>query len=459
MRFLSSMVLAMILIMAVCMAAVSANAATTKAVSVSRTHTLFLMDDGTVWGIGDASRGELGSNVSINSSDPLSYIILTPLKVEDISGVIQIAAGDEFSMALKDDGTVWTWGNNYDGKLGLGDCSDSKTPARVPGLNNVTAIDAYYENAMALCDDGSVWMWGSNLYSQIPNFTEKVCKTPYRIQGIPRVKAIAIGLLLDDNGTIWEMKNSGVYRVGDGSLTGVKAIDAGNNHKLALKEDGTVWAWGGNHFGQLGNGNLDNSYTTPVEVKGLANVKSISAGDYHNIALKGDGTVWAWGMNDKGELGVGISNKQPDKGQVVLPNSSVISTAVAHDFKAVPVQVPGLANIIAISAGGMDSVALADNGAVWGWGDNRNGQLGDMPKNHGDYANISIKEYPFVLPLNLSGNAIYPRPSEDTSPTITPGGPAVDNTAGWSVIQLLGVAVFIVVILGAIGYYFVLRKR
>jgi hypothetical protein len=190
--------------------------------------------------------------------------------------------------------------------------------------------------------------------------------------------AVAAGnsfsLLLTRDGTVWSAGINTLGQLGHGSIdsqesvapvaglasggisSGV-AIAAGSNHALALKSDGTVWAWGANDSGQLGNGctigsNCSTS-STPVQVSGLTNVVAIAAGGSHSLALKSDGTVWAWGLNSNGQLG----------------NNSTTSSST-------PVQVTGLPFITQIAAGQLDSQAIDRSGDLYGWGANGNGQLG-----------------------------------------------------------------------------------
>jgi len=146
----------------------------------------------------------------------------------------------------------------------------------------------------------------------------------------------------------------------DVSGTGVTQVSAGGLHSLALHSDGTVWAWGNNFFGQLGNGTANSSASlTPVQVTGLTGVTQVSAGGFDSLALRSDGTVWAWGMNNVGQLGDGTT----------------ASTEV-------PVQVTGLSQVTGISAGYDASLATSTRGitaltSVWAWGGNSMGQLGD----------------------------------------------------------------------------------
>ncbi|MGE5579277.1 MAG: fibronectin type III domain-containing protein [Bacillota bacterium] len=171
-------------------------------------------------------------------------------------------------------------------------------------------------------------------------------------------------LALRGDGTVWAWGYNDDGQLGDGTtiqrtspvqvsgLTGVIAIAAGDEHSLALKGDGTLWAWGRNNGGQLGDGTTT-TRKTPVQVKGLTGITALSAGIYHTLALKGDGTVWAWGDNNYYQLG-----------------DPRISRATR------PIQVSGLTGVTAISAGDCHSLAVKGDGTVWAWGRNHRGQLG-----------------------------------------------------------------------------------
>ncbi len=185
----------------------------------------------------------------------------------------------------------------------------------------------------------------------------------------PTVKAIAAGayhtVALKNDGTVWAWGWNDCGQLGDGTTTNrtipvqvkgisdVVAIAAGMYHTVALKNDGTVWAWGVNEYGKLGDGTTNNSFT-PVQVNGISNVKAIAAGAYHTVALKNDGTVWTWGYNHYGELG----------------NGTTVDSST-------PVQVKGISDVKAIAAGACHTVALKNDGTVWAWGCNYDGELGN----------------------------------------------------------------------------------
>ena len=218
-------------------------------------------------------------------------------------------------MAMKADGTVWTWGQNDYYQLGDGTQDDSSTPLEVTAVTDAAAIAAGGRHAVVLTEVGTVWAWG---------YGNSVL--PEEVTG----------------------------------LTGVTAITAGYFHTVVLKNDGTVWAWGGyNNNGELGDGTT-NSSSTPVQVVGpggtgfLTEVAAIAAGGYHTVALKNDGTVWTWGYNVNGQLGDGTTD-----------NSST------------PVQVTEISDVSVIHAGFSHTLAGKSGGAIWAWGDNSKGQLGD----------------------------------------------------------------------------------
>jgi len=177
-------------------------------------------------------------------------------------------------------------------------------------------------------------------------------------------------LALRADGTVWAWGWNDQGQLGDGTdtdrhtpvrvrgLTDVVAVAAGRAHSLALRADGTVWAWGSNEDGELGDG-TDTDRHTPVKVPGLSDVVAVAARDWHSLALRADGTVWAWGNNRFGQLGDGTDTD-----------------------RHTPVKVPGLTDVVAVAAGEYHSLALRADGTVWAWGRNGYGQLGDGTTTH-----------------------------------------------------------------------------
>jgi len=263
------------------------------AVAAGSAHTIVLKDDGTVWTWGSNTFGQLGDGTTADST--------TPVQVSGLTNVIAVAAESLRTIVLKNDGTVWVWGENSLGQLGVEtteicpfsgyDSFCSTTPVQVPGLTNVEAIAAEYSiSFIALKNDGTVWTWGKNSV------------TPVQISSPTFVTATAVGLTPVQ-----------VYGLD------VTAIATGVVHYVLLTTDGTAWALGENIYGQLGDGTTTASYTTPVQVSDLTDVVAIAVGSNHSIALKIDGTIWTWGDNSSGQLGNGTTIGSTIPVQIVTP--------------------------------------------------------------------------------------------------------------------------------------------
>jgi alpha-tubulin suppressor-like RCC1 family protein len=288
-------------------------------IGAGSSHFAVIRRDGTVWAWGDNYNGELGDGQWANSD--------TPVQVAGISNVVALAAPADgsFTLALDNAGEVWSWGANGSGQLGCGDelYQDENTAALVPGLSNIVAIAAGASHSIALKSDGTVWAWGANGYGQLgDNYAED-----------PRDYAALVP-----------------------GLTNAISIASGANHIFALCADGTVWGWGYNETAGLGIGNDDDQYQ-PVWISSLTNAVALSGGYFHSIALLADGTVQAWGDNcyGYGEIG-NISSETP-------------------------VSVPGLSNIVAIASGGYHNLFLDANGNLFVWGNDDWNQMGDNGAN------------------------------------------------------------------------------
>ncbi len=282
-----------------------------------------------------------GGNYAGGLGDGSTTDRLTPVRVSGLTGVVAVAADSggvvccgANSLAVKSDGSVWAWGGNIEGQLGDGTSIDRYSPVQVSGLTGAVAVAGGCYFSLALKSDGTVWGWGANWDGQTGT------TTPPSEQG---AKVLVLS----------PAQVSG--------LTDVIAISAGSEWGMALKVDGTVWAWGKNRKGQLGDGTSIDRYS-PVQVKELSDptgylsgVLGISGGDgAHSLAVKSDGTVWAWGSNPDGGLGDGSTTA-----------------------RLTPVRVSGLTGVVAVEAGSDYSLALKSDGTVWAWGGNRRGQLGD----------------------------------------------------------------------------------
>jgi len=328
--------------------------------------------DGTVWGWGNNMGGRLGF-------DPNRTKICSPeqLEWEGRQGkkVKYVAAGDSQSAVILEDGECWLWGNNANGQLGDGTTVSTIMPTSpLKGMTDIAALAFSQTSTVALKNDGTVWAWGSNNFGLGTGSTEKRVLKPSQVKGpggegyLENVKAIANNnaiLALKEDGTVWGWGQNSYGQLGadpstyptiaypvqiDG-LSDISAISVGVLHCLALKKDGTVWAWGNGIFGLLGR-EIDSSYT-PLKVEGLDNVVAIRIAGPSNLVLKNDGTVWAWGLNNFGQFA----------------DDTIEQTAT-------PTQIQGLSNIVEIAAGSNHCLALEKDGTIWAWGSNGYGELG-----------------------------------------------------------------------------------
>ncbi|MBO3745011.1 ricin-type beta-trefoil lectin domain protein [Streptosporangiaceae bacterium NEAU-GS5] len=293
---------------AVCWLVIGATAAPATAASADGTHILY------AWG--NNSFGEVGDG----TTEPRAVPVPVAGSTSDFSEVAASGAG---AVALRADGTVWTWGLST--LLGDGSTANRATPGKVPTLPPIKHISASIlgPHVLAVGTDGSLWAWGTNGSGELGDGTKTYRPTPVKV-------AIS--------GTITQ-------------------VAAGNRSSLALTSTGEVWAWGDNEFGQLGN--ADNTgpsgSVTPVRVIVPDGIIQIQSGNYFGVALRSDGSVWTWGDNREGELGDGSTADKRTVGTRVL-NATGITKITAHFLHV---------------------MALAEDGTVWAWGWNLWGQIGD----------------------------------------------------------------------------------
>ncbi len=331
---------------------------------------------------------------------------------------ISVAAGSSHALGVKSDGTLWSWGYNLIGQLGLGNNTNSNRPVRVGALNDWAAVSAGDAHSMAIKKNGTLWVWGDNSNGQLANgtFTGN-SNTPQQVGSANNwVKADAGNsycMALKSDGTLWGWGSNVNGYLGDGTNTGRstpvqagtdtdwKEISAGLNHTLGLKTNGKLWAWGLGSVGQLGGATPGNS---PNQVGLESNWGSICAGEYNSLALKTTGTLWGWGWNQWGELGLGNYIQKSTPTQVGTANNWQSASLYSRHSLAVkqdgtlwswgvniagalgngtnsssnsPAQAGVATNWLKLTTGPGFSLGIRSDNTLWAWGKNTDGQLGD----------------------------------------------------------------------------------
>lgn len=272
----------------------------------SGSNTVALKEDTSLW--------EWGDNCSS------AGIRTNPTKTQ--TGFVQISAGHRFICGIMEDNSLWAWGRNTYGQLGTGNTDDQKVPIKI--MDDVVKVVTGDEHTLAIKTDGSLWAWGHNSEGQLGN---------------------------GESG--WSISQVSPIKIMDG----VAKVAAGSEHSFAIKTDGSLWGWGDNMWGQLGDGTTKDK-TTPVKI--LDGITEVAAGDLFTLAIMTDGSLLTWGRNNYGQLGNGMTG-----GQEVIPIK--IMNGVAK-----------------VTTGLNHSLVIKTDGSLWAWGSNSHGQLGQGTKNHSE---------------------------------------------------------------------------
>jgi alpha-tubulin suppressor-like RCC1 family protein len=289
-----------------------------KQVFGGRRHTVGIKTDGTLWTWGQNTYASLGDNTTTHKSSP----------VQTISGGTNwklVAGGRYHIAAIKTDGSLWLWGYGGNGQLGDNTTTTKSSPVQtVAGGNNWKSVFTCFAsyNSAAIKTDGTLWTWGHNNYGQLGNTTTTNTSSP--------IQTIAAG-------NNW------------------KLVSGGRTFTTGIKTDGTLWVWGNNGYGQLGTGNTTHQSSPVQTISGGTNWKLVNCGIYFTTAIKTDGTLWTWGQNSDGALG----------DNTILRKSSPVQT------------VTGGTNWKLVTGCTYTTSAIKTDGTLWLWGRNSYGQLGD----------------------------------------------------------------------------------
>lgn len=295
---------------------ISGNATTWVQVASGDFHTVALKSDSSLWLWGYNSSGQLGNSSTTNRSSPTQVY-------GGSTGWRQITAGQQNTMGIKVDGTLWGWGFNGSGQLGDSSSTNRSSPVQIYGGGNTWKfVFTGFAHSAATKTDGTLWLWGNNAYGQLGDSTLTNRSSP--------VQTIT-------GGTNW------------------KYVSAGANSTAAIKADNTLWSWGYNAYGQLGDNTITYRSSPVQTIAGGTNWRQVSCGYRFVLAIKTDGTLWSWGINSTGQLGDSTTT-----------------------YRSSPVQIVGGGNNWKYTCGSaFSSSAIKTDGTLWTWGGNTNGVLGD----------------------------------------------------------------------------------
>jgi alpha-tubulin suppressor-like RCC1 family protein len=407
-------------------------------IAANESHVVAIKRDGSLWSWGRNYDGELGDGTNIRQ----------PVATQVGTGFSAAAVGFYFTVALKTDGSLWSWGANLRGTLGRRTAASSEDPK--PGLigNGFATIRAGFHHIVALKTDGTVWAWGYNNNGQIGDGSTQTAILPIQVAaGFSMVEAgYDFSAAIDASQALWlwGSNDSGQLLstlptrsvIPKRMVMDFVLIESSKDtypfefhaQSFGIRADGSLWAWGDNQFGQLGDGTTV-ARSAPVQV--ATGVANIAAGGRHTLAVKTDGSLWSWGRDGSGALGAGAQTQslvplRVGEGFVTVGARVTGSVGVKRDgtvwtwgsasngllgdgtttSRGVPGAVPGLSGVTAIAVAGDKTLALKADGTVWAWGSNRNGQIGD-----GTFTNrsrpVKVVGLPPVTAIAASGYASF----------------------------------------------------
>ena len=317
------------------------------------------------WGYN--TNGQLGDNTIVSKSSP----------VQTIAGGTnwkQVACGYSHTNVIKTDGTLWTWGYNTNGQLGDNTIVSKSSPVQtIAGGTNWKQVSAGFVHTAAIKTDGTLWLWGYNGEGGLGDNTQVHKSSPVQtIAGGTNWKQVAGGgnhiAAIKTDGTLWLWGYNNKGGLGDNSIvpksspvqtiaggTNWKQVSCGQYYTAAIKTDGTLWGWGDNTYGQLGDNTIAYKSSPVQTIAGGTKWKQVACGSYHTAAIKTDGTLWLWGYDNSGQLG---DNTRTNK-------SSLVQT------------IAGGTNWKQVACGSVHTTAIKTDGTLWSWGFNNSGQLGD----------------------------------------------------------------------------------
>tara|TARA_R110000751_G_scaffold303448_1_gene418142 strand:- start:199 stop:1338 length:1140 start_codon:yes stop_codon:yes gene_type:complete len=324
----------------------------------------------THFGWGQNNDGQVGDGNDINWTG-----VSSPVQIGEADIWYSIQKTGQMTIAMQSNGSLWAWGRNTIGQLGDGTAVSKSSPVQIGDLTDWSVLGSGLVNGYAIKTDGTLWAWGYNETGALGDGTVVTKSSPVQVGSLTTWASLSktehlFFHAVKTDGTLWAWGDNSSGRLGDGtavnksspvqigSSTDWLQVAGASNTSYAVKTDGTLWAWGLNTGGQMGDGTAV-SKSSPVQIGSLTTWTSVSgAGNASAYAIKSDGTLWSWGYNITGGLGHGDE----------VNRSS-------------PTQVGSLTTWLSVAAGdggsGATVLAVKTDGTLWGWGENDIGNLGD----------------------------------------------------------------------------------
>lgn len=325
-------------------------------------------EDFSIYAWGNNSLGKLGTNNTVNTSSPVGI-------VGGFSDWCQANTKvANHNLAIRSNGTLWSWGRNSYGQLGSNDFTPRSSPISVVGgFTDWCQASAGYSHSLAIRSNGQLWSWGNNSFGRLGDDTTTNRNSPVSVLGgfadwCQASAGLNFSVAVRSNGTLWAWGFNNSGGLGDcttvtksspvsvvGGFTDWCTASAGAQHTLGVRCNGTLWAWGNNGQGRLGDNTTVNKSSPVSVVGGFTDWCQASASYYYSIGLRSNGSLWAWGCNGQGRLG----------DNTTINRSSPVSV------------VGGFTDWCQATVGWSHTLGVRTNGTVWAWGSNGSGNLGD----------------------------------------------------------------------------------
>ena len=407
-------------------------------VSTGDHHAVAIRSDGTLWAWGENNHGQLGNNSTTDSNTPIQiaagagfhwvgasagggdYLDAIP-ENQNLSGHTVAIKVENANTSNR---TLWAWGYNSHGQLGTGNTAESHVPVQVGTDADWESVSAGESHTVAIKTNGKLYAWGYNYYRQLGvyAFTDILSPAIEDTQATDW-SSVSAGswhtAAIKDNGTLWTCGRNDYGEKGDGTLalaigfaqestlaTTWTSVSAGALHTVAIQGGNTLFTWGDNYFGQLGNGTQTNKYVATQESTEATDWNSTVGGGKHTIAIKAGGTLWAWGYNLRGQLGDDTSTGKSVPTQEGTNATNWSSITAGYEYSAaindlgelytwghndygqdgngttggqieIPTQVGLDTNWTSVASGGWHTAAIQTGGTLLTWGRNHYGQLGN----------------------------------------------------------------------------------